>query len=156
MTYRFPLVSILFSCFVAATLTSCGGADDPLEPTVTVYPVEGQVLYKEKPAPLARVTFHPVEGSDELQKLRPTARADEQGKFQLNTFGLRDGAPEGKYKVTVEWRGPDPGSDLGKIHFDDLSQYPNRLAEKYSNPESSPLTVTVTAGQNNLKPLQVD
>jgi hypothetical protein len=135
-------------------LVSCG-SDEP-EPPLDAYPVEGQVLFQGKPTPLARVTFHPMGGSPDLQKLRPTAQADDEGRFQISSYGLRDGAPEGQYKVTVVWRGPDPGTDMQTIHIDEFSYAPNRLKDEFAQAETTPLTVAITSGLNKLEPFHVD
>ena len=135
-------------------LASCG-SDEP-EPPLAAYPVEGQVLFQGKPTPLARIEFHPIGGSPELQKFRPTAQADDEGRFQISTFGLRDGAPEGQYKVTVVWNGPDPGTDLQTVNTDEFSYAPNRLDNKYAEANTTPLTATISSGANKLEPLHVD
>ncbi len=114
------------------------------------------MLYGGQPAPLARITFHPMGGPAPLQKLRPTAQADEEGRFQIRTFGLRDGAPEGKYKVTVVWHGPDPDTDLQSLNTDQLSYGPNRLPERFAHAETTPLEATITSGKNRLAPFHVD
>ncbi|NIP84465.1 MAG: hypothetical protein GTO03_02470 [Planctomycetales bacterium] len=133
---------------------SCG-SDSPLS-TLEAFPVEGQVLFHGQPAPLARITFHPVGGSPELQKLRPAGEADQQGRFRLTTVGIGSGAPEGTYRVTVIWRGPDPGTDLQTVNPNVLSYEPNRLNKKYAEPATTTLAATITSGANRLAPFTVD
>jgi hypothetical protein len=147
---------VILSCLALTPLwaVSCG-SDEPVSSLAAV-PVEGQVLFEGQPTPLARVTFHPIGGSSELQKLRPTARTDENGRFRLATFGLGIGAPEGEYKVTVVWRGPDPGTDLQAVNPDELSYDPNRLNDKYADAKATPLSATITSGENKLAPFHVE
>src|SRR5262249_54027885 len=66
-----------------------------------VHPVRGQILVEGKPAAQAIVTFHPVGG--DTGTLRPSAQTDADGYFSLTTYENGDGAPEGKYSVTVTW-----------------------------------------------------
>jgi hypothetical protein len=133
---------------------SCG-SDEP-QPSLAAYAVEGQVVFQGKPTPLARIEFHPMGGSPEFQKYRPTAQADDEGRFQISTFGLRDGAPEGQYKVTVVWNGPDPGTDMQAINIDEFSYAPNRLDDKYAEADTTPLTARIGSGVNKLEPFHVD
>lgn len=78
-------VSLTFS------LTGCGGGNLP-----TVVPVSGKVMYQEKPVANAQVAFH----NDNAPRAA-TATTDEQGFFQLSTFGHEDGAVPGTHRVTV-------------------------------------------------------
>jgi hypothetical protein len=86
-----------------AALTGCPAAHK--EP---VYPVKGQLYYREKPAGGAVVWLYPAD-APEINKLnpgnevRPTGIVQEDGSFELSTYGVNDGAPAGRYKVTVMW-----------------------------------------------------
>ena len=118
---------------------------------MAVHPVEVTVTYKGQPASGAEVVFYGQ--SAELQsKEAPflSERADEQGKLRLTSYELHDGAPAGDYKVTVVWR--------GELETDDperASLQPDRLAGKYSDPEKTPLAVTVEPGDNVI-PLELE
>src|SRR5262245_25757066 len=84
-------------------LASCGPGRPP------VYPVRGQILDGDnKPAADALVIFHPVNPAP-AGAPKPTGRTDERGHFTLTTHDKGDGAPEGEYAVTVEWRLPKKG-----------------------------------------------
>ncbi|OYV86570.1 MAG: hypothetical protein B7Z73_11525, partial [Planctomycetia bacterium 21-64-5] len=59
--------------------------------------VSGLVTYKGQPVDGATVVFAPPAGG------RPgTATTDAQGRYELSTYGDRDGALPGDYKVTVQ------------------------------------------------------
>lgn len=112
----------------------CGKPEAPL------YPVTGKVLFEGKPAENAMVVFHPVNPTGS-EAVRPTAKVGPDGTFKLLTVRTDDGAPAGDYKVTVElWlagaRPDDPPS--------------NRLPPKYSKPDTSGLTATVSTGPTEL------
>jgi hypothetical protein len=107
-----------------------------------VYPVRGQVFFKDKPAEGAVVTLTPSAGSD-TKTPRPQGAVEEDGSFSLNTFDLDDGAPEGDYAVTIRWAGKSgrPGPDL--------------LKGRYSDPKRPIQRVTIRAGDNNLEPIRL-
>jgi len=111
-----------------------------------VHPVRGQILVEGKPAAQAIVTFHPV-GSETP---RPSAQTDAEGYFSLTTYENGDGAPEGKYAVTVTWfrsSGEKPAGDEEAPR--------NLLPPRYANPAKSKLEAVVSAGDNNLPPFKV-
>lgn len=135
--------TLLTPVFLLAALlgTSCGTkrAHKPL------YPVRGQVLYEGRPANRALVVLHPL--SDPSPETgRPRGQVGEDGSFTLSTYGTKDGAPAGDYRVTVElWLSSGKG-DEGPT---------SRLPAKYAKPEKSGLTATVDAGPTELKPFQL-
>lgn len=138
MTLTGSLRPRLGLAFLTATLASlaagCGTKETPR------YPVTGKVLFEGKPAEHAMVVFHPV-GASGPDTVKPTAKVGPDGTFKLPAQHADDGAPAGEYKVSVElWlagvRAEDPPS--------------NRLPAKYSKPETSGLTATVSAGPNEL------
>jgi len=121
-----------------------------------LFPAAGKVLYRGKPIPNARVTFHPVEslnavgavpgpsgaGSDTAPPplvRTPFAVVKEDGTFELSTLKPGDGAPEGEYAVTVSWTGEKP------VVSD--SDAPEKLPLKYQNPAQSGLRVRVKQGE---------
>ena len=133
----------------ALLLSSCGSGQ------LSIHEVRGQVVYQGQPVPLAFVVFHPVDGSEQLQKLRPRGQTDKDGNFDLTTYALGDGAPAGDYKVTVAWHGPDPGTDPNDVNIEELGDKPDRLQGKYANPDQSPFQVTISKGVNTIPPFQV-
>jgi hypothetical protein len=72
----------------------------------------------------------------------PTATVQADGTFALTTFTKGDGAPPGDYVVTVQWfRVAKDGSVGG-----------NSLPKRYASPSTSPLSVTIREGKNDLPP----
>lgn len=120
--------------------TGCGGKSTK----VKVYPVSGEVFYKDKPAEGAVIHFHPVE------KGAPPAFAvvQEDGSFVLSTYTESDGAAAGDYHVTVTWRDEKPGEGETIIG-------PDRLGERYSKRDATTLRATVTEGDNLLDPFKL-
>lgn len=128
---------------ITLLLSSCskGTKSEP------VYPVEGQVFFNGSPTPGAYVVFHPI-GKTTAETIRPSAHVQPDGSFHIGTFTGQDGAPEGNYVVTVEWR---------KLVTRGQEAIPGRnvLPAKYSKPDTSDLHVNVSKGTNSLPPLQL-
>jgi len=125
-----PLI-ILLGLFVCA---GCGAKrDSDLPPTI---PVNGVVTYQGKPVPDASIMFYPSQG-----RKPATGKADASGKFQLSTFGSNDGVIAGEHKVTVN-------------AFEKTSEgvsMKSAIPVKYSNPSSTPLTLTVSESDDEIK-----
>jgi hypothetical protein len=118
-----------------ATAGGCGNGDRK-----PVFPVRGKVLCDNQPAARAVVTFHPLGPSGVetgTTTLRPQAIVGEDGSFQLTTYTRNDGAPAGKYAVTVVWRTPSK-------HGDDNEQ--DLLPRRYLHPLTSKLNAEVQQG----------
>jgi hypothetical protein len=93
------------------------------------------------------VSLHPVEPPPAGEEaVHPIGYADEQGNFKLTTYETNDGAPPGQYKVTIIWF---------KEVEERMGEQPNLLPAKYSNPETSNLTVTITEGPTVLEPFNL-
>lgn len=118
---------------LAVALVSC--SKSPEKPAT--YPVTGRVMYEGNPASGAVVILHAIGGSATGE--RPRAKADGKGEFTLTTFTNGDGAPAGEYAVTVEWKRaedhPEQGADL--------------LPAAYSDPKTTKLKATISAGTND-------
>jgi hypothetical protein len=122
-------------------LASCGDSKYGDHPP---YPVLGQVLVNGEPAKGLRVAlFH--EGDWGERAIVPQAWTDDDGRFVLETYGVKDGAPAGDYKVTVEWPAYRRGKNWG----------PDKFGGKYVKPETSGLTAHVEKGSNQLPPLEL-
>jgi hypothetical protein len=131
--------SVVLAAVVLA-LPSCGSSRKP------VYPVTGHLYLKAKPTAGATVVFHPVNSSAE-DLAKPAGRVEEDGTFKLTTYTKDDGAPEGDYVVTVEWRAPKK-SALDRFQGD-------RLQGRYGDPKSSTLRVHVDRGTSELQPIDL-
>ena len=105
------------------------------------------MTFEGEPATGAFVVLHPV-GHELPTKSRPTARVGQDGSFRLGTFSAGDGAPEGEYTLTVEWR------KLVKKEGDTLPG-PNVMPKQYGSPKTSDLHVKVAKGKNEWEPLQL-
>ncbi len=111
---------------------SCGKSGDAV-----LNPVRGEVFFNGKPASGAAVHFHPVdeEGSPAF------ATVQDDGSFELSTYGKNDGAEVGDYIVTINWR------EETKVDGETMNG-PDLLGERYSTPKTSSLRATVIEGEN--------
>jgi hypothetical protein len=141
-------VNVRRSLVVAASLL-CGLATGCSSSKQTpVYPVRGQVLLNGKPLPKAIVTFHHQNAAPDAPA--PSAQTDDEGRYTLTSFQTGDGAPEGDYAVSlVCFR----TKELRKGAEEDTAR--NIVPVRYANAATSKLTAKVTAGPNELPPLQV-
>jgi hypothetical protein len=131
---------------------------------LSVSPVRGRVLYRGQGIANAIVMFTPADddASEMAKKLRPFAYADGQGNFELKTYRDGDGAPPGKYRVTIMvpsgssgGAGKDrPGGDAENPAAKAL-KIPPAVSKKYGSADTSGIEVTVEDGENNLEPFDL-
>ena len=111
----------------------------------TVYPVTGKVLFEGRPAAGAVVQFHPQDKADK-NALAPLGEVGADGTFRLTTYAHEDGAPAGRYAVTVSWGVPSKGGD----GYDRLL-----VPGRYLSPATSKLTAEVPPQATELPPFKL-
>lgn len=131
------LAALCLFTFAGALITGCGQSAPP---RATVYPVQGKVELNGKPTPGAVVVLHP-KGNAEIPAARAEVKPD--GTFEVGTYAVADGAPEGDYVATIEWFKP-------VLKKDDYVMGPNLVPKQYSAPQTSKLEVHVAAQPNQL------
>jgi hypothetical protein len=122
---------------LALVLVWACGCQEASTPRQTVFPVKGQVLFKDKPLENALVVLHPkTPGAPGVLPARATT--DREGNFQVATYDAKDGAIAGEYVITVQ-------------HFplvkkgESFEPGPNALPPKLAKPETSNLPVVTVA-----------
>ena len=146
LSSSFSLIGLaMFSTFLSI------GCDSRPSGRLVVYPVSGRITVDGAPAEGAILTFF---GQEEGLKGRrvpvPMATADENGHFEVRSYGANDGAPAGKFKVTVAWPEPRPeGAD------EEFYEAPDRLGGKYAHPRETPFEVTIEEGGTQLAPIEI-
>jgi len=138
------------AALVASLAAGCGNGKPE------AVPAGGKVMFnKTTPAAGALVVFHPADPAFEKRiGGKPFARVKDDGTFALTTFAEGDGAPEGEYGVTVDWRGKAKDA---KFSFGEggAAGVP-LLNPKYSNPQQPSLRATVKKGDGNQFTFDVD
>jgi hypothetical protein len=128
---------------------------------VDVSPVRGKVVYKGQGVSNTTVIFHPVSpGSETVGKMRPFAYGQPDGQFEIKTYVEGDGAPPGKYRVSII--APINGQGVSKKDRPVEAQVsapvvgvPPEIAKKYANVDTSGIEVTIRSGENNLEPFEL-
>jgi hypothetical protein len=110
------------------------------------YPVKGRVLFEGNPIPEAQVTLHPVGHSIAV---KPVAYTDAQGNFTLSTYGSNDGAPAGKYIITVQWR------QLIQVGEEKTRAGKNQLPAHYASEKQSKLSCIIQECENEVPVINV-
>lgn len=120
---------------------SGSGGCNPLPEGPPTFPVEGSLTIDGKPAEGAQVILHPADGRNFDQRgARPTGRVASDGTFQVTTYHAGDGAPAGRYVVTIFWA-VDP---------DSLEPSPDRLKGRFLDPARSTLNAEIKAAATKL------
>lgn len=149
---------LVVAAALLAAATGCG------DKAVMLYPVHGQVKFRGNPAAGALVVFHDVRPADQLKDIpipRATAQAD--GTFRLTCFGAREGAPAGKYRITIvlpeavlpaepttEASDGDSAPSGAVVDPESAPSPRDLLKARYADPATSGLEATVVEGDNNL------
>jgi hypothetical protein len=101
----------------------------------------------------ALIVLHPQE-KERVNDAKPLAIVDSSGKFVVRTHSEADGAVPGDYAITVVW--PDKAGAKQMSLSDESSQVgsgADRLNNRYGDPKTTTLKVTVKAENND--PLQL-
>src|SRR5262245_14581397 len=146
----------VFLLALAVGLFPLGGCGEPGKPAAV--PVSGKVLFKKTtPAAGALVVFHPVDPAREKRiGGKPFATVGEDGSFTLSTYGTDDGAPEGDYGVTVDWRRKAKEARFAIGSGEGQAGGASLLNPKYGNPQQPVLKASVKKGQPNQFTFEVD
>jgi hypothetical protein len=133
----------------------CSGGTNEGRPAV--YPASGKVVIQGQPASGVLVVLHPVEGSLAAQKgVKPSATTEEDGTFQLSSYEQNDGAPPGEYAATIQWFQPAASPANGRPALPAGFAPPSdRLRGKFKDPRNSPWKITISEGENDLQPIEI-
>jgi len=137
--YRMAL-ALSLTCVLAA---GCGESGPKL------YPVRGQVFFKDKPAEGAQVVFQPAASTNANPGeagLFSSGTVAADGSFTLQSYPHGDGAPAGEYNVVITWFPPNTGEVGNPV---------NKLPAKYADQQTPQLKATVKEENNELPPYKL-
>ncbi|WP_437226139.1 hypothetical protein SH661x_004429 [Planctomicrobium sp. SH661] len=143
-----PDVNMLLRRLGLLTFTLCLLIGCSKEKGPACYPVQGQVFLDQKPLADAMIEFHPIQSPD-THFPHPIAATNAQGRFQLTTLKLNDGAPPGDYAITVSLQELVPDGD------EMVRKGRHLLPARYRDPARSELKYTVINGKNEVPALNV-
>ena len=138
----------VFLSFITLSFTGCGGEKGALS---GLYPCEGTVTYNGSPVAVgASITFYPDSGNPEARAA--SANTDSSGKFKTTTLKPNDGMFPGTYKVAIakyeEYGPPRQEKDSDGNVIGEEYDMKNVFPEKYANPATSGLTITIEKKKN--------
>jgi hypothetical protein len=127
-------------------LVGCGEAPDAGR--LPIIPAGGRVLVRGEPAEGARVLLHPVDPRVGAAGLFPHGSADATGAFSLTSYEQGDGAPAGRYRVSVTWPDPEfvPRTPEQREAIALGEPPPDLLRGRYADPARSGLEARIEAG----------
>jgi hypothetical protein len=129
-------------CFMIASMMLLVGVCAGCGSRASVGQVQGKVTLDGSPLAAGAIATVPDAG-------RGAHGAIENGVFELGTFGENDGALIGTHKVAVvayeQAKNAGPESPTGKL----------LVPQRYTNPETSGLTIEVKAGEVNTPTLNL-
>lgn len=86
------------------------------------------------------VVLHPQDQKIIDAKLFPNGRTDENGVVNISTYQEGDGAPAGKYKMTLVWK---MNMAAGNDDPEGASVERDRFGDRFSNPKTTPHEITI-------------
>lgn len=125
-------------------LTSFCGCQQ--SPPPRAFRVKGRLFVDDQLAAKACIAFHPID-KVKSQGRCPVAMTQRDGSFELTTYAMHDGAPEGDYTVTVTW--PDDSMPVDECECVDPLLH-DRLSGKYADPQKTSLLVTILPQDNQI------
>lgn len=109
------------------------------------FPVRGELRVAGRPAAGARVQLTALD-DPALSRLAPHGEVAADGSFRLTTFRSGDGAPAGRYALTLTWPlPPRPGKEEG----------PDRFKRRYADPRRPLREVRIVPGENVLAAIEL-
>lgn len=104
------------------------------------YPVTGRVTVDGNvPDSPIQVTCHSTMGIDQEHPTFSASMTGTDGSFELSTYETGDGVPPGEYVLTFFW---------GKMNLVSMNYGgPDKLKDRYKDPEKSPVKFTVEPGK---------
>jgi hypothetical protein len=125
---------------IASFMVGCG---PPGAKTPSFYPVRGQVLLDGQPVRFAIVSLSPA-GAEDSDSPPATGQTNANGEFSIRTMmgpGY-DGAMPGDYWVSLYAPGKGPAEANGGK--------PTAIPQKYRNPKTAKISVSVKEETNDL------
>ena len=124
-----------------APLAGCHETFDPqYVPKSPAYRVKGRLFIGNTVAANVRIGFHPVDPmKSQGRSAVGLTRLD--GSFELTTYKIDDGAPEGDYTVTAIWL-DESTMPIDECECVNTLQH-DRFGAKYADPQKTELMATV-------------
>jgi hypothetical protein len=113
-----------------------------------LYPVRGQVFFKDQPAEGAKVVLLPAgDENAQYRGARPSGTVSTDGSFEMRTEPYGIGAPPGEYIVLISWFPPRDENPNANPK--------NKVPNKYGDPGKPLFKANVKEGENTLEPFKL-
>jgi len=150
-------IAVLLLAVGALTLaSSCGRSRAPqqFKGKLPVFPVHGKLTLNGEPLAGAFLMFYPIDGFPEgTPNIPPRARTGPDGEFSVSTYGLVDGAPTGRYRVTASWKGNNDSEET--VTQEQRDEFPEKLPPRFQNMRATPLRAEVQEAETDLPTLEI-
>lgn len=140
-------VAFCVGLLTVAFSSGCGKSRPEIKGKLPLFPVKGKVIMDGQPLAGATILFYPTKQFPAgAAPQRPRATVEDDGRFQVSTYGNKDGAPAGAYKVTISWKGNVEGA-TSEEQFD----LPEKAPESVLEAGRSKLRVNIKEEENSLE-----
>jgi hypothetical protein len=139
--------SLVGAALAAFVLVSCGSSDFQ-----KVFPVKGKILVDGEPAAECLIYLNRNFDTDHPRPVTPYALTEANGEFQITSYITSDGAPEGEYVITIEWR---ERSGLLNNNFEGIDRLGGAYANIGTNKAQNGFLVQVGRAPLDLPPFQL-
>ena len=138
--------SSVLALVAAWSLVGCGPSEPAGPKQLPTVPAAGTVTYKGQPLANATISCQSVSG-----EAAASGKSDASGKFTLKSYGDKDGAPAGSYKVSVSVSAVQE-IEPGVLAPEPPGGFKSPIPAKFGNVAESGLTLEVpAAGSTDLK-----
>ncbi|MGV2332829.1 MAG UNVERIFIED_CONTAM: hypothetical protein LVR18_01365 [Planctomycetaceae bacterium] len=134
------VTQIPLQLLLAIMLGLAGCSEQPM--WEVTHPSKGSLSFRGKPVADADIVLFP-EDPTWPETVRPRARTNADGTFEVWTWEKGDGAPAGTYKVTLVHREVALSKDA-------VVAKPNDLPPKYERHVTSDISITIVPGENQI------
>lgn len=138
------IFAFVLSGFLAASLCGCKKDNRPTD-MPPLFPAVVTIVQEGVPLSGAAVSFVPLDGA--AAKYQAIGGTNDEGKVTMKTYGF-EGAPAGKYKVTVRKLVIEGGEMVTNSDGEEVRQGGREyqgVEQKFMNAESTPHEIEVTA-----------
>lgn len=128
------------------SLAGCGVSEPPGPKQLPIVPATGVVTYNGAPLANATISCQHADG-----EAAASGKSDSSGKFTLKSYGDKDGAPAGSYKVAVSVSAVQE-VEPGVLAPEPPGGFKSPIPAKFGNIAESGLTLEIpAAGSTDLK-----
>lgn len=140
-----PRRLFFLAALLLSVLTAAGCSETPTG-RVPVHKTSGVITVDGRAPEGALIVLHPKSPAGDAPSA--SGRVKNDGTFELTTYETGDGAPEGEFVVTLDWR------KLEKVNGEFVLG-PNLAPKAYTRPATSNAVVRVASGMSVLPKLEI-